>query len=130
MKKDSRETIIIIEDEEDIRAFASRVLELEGYRVLQAGDGDEGLRLARGNKVALVLLDLRLPGRDGRVILSQMKSDPELSSIPVVVFTASAAAQQRNQALAVGAADYLVKPLSANSLKESIARVLRHKRRH
>jgi CheY-like chemotaxis protein len=130
VKKDSRETIIIIEDEEDIRAFASRVLELEGYRVLQAGDGDEGLRLARGNKVALVLLDLRLPGRDGRVILSQMKSDPELSSIPVVVFTASAAAQQRNQALAVGAADYLVKPLSANSLKESIARVLRHKRRH
>ena len=130
MKKDSRETIIIIEDEEDIRAFASRVLELEGYRVLQAGDGDEGLRLARGNKVALVLLDLRLPGRDGRVILSQMKSDPELSSIPVVVFTASAAAQQRNQALAVGAADYLIKPLSANSLKESIARVLRHKRRH
>jgi CheY-like chemotaxis protein len=130
VKKDSRETIIIIEDEEDIRAFASRVLELEGYRVLQAGDGDEGLRLARGNKVALVLLDLRLPGRDGRVVLSQMKSDPELSSIPVVVFTASAAAQQRNQALAEGAADYLVKPLSANSLKESIARVLRHKRRH
>jgi CheY-like chemotaxis protein len=129
VKKDSGETILIIEDEDDIRTFASRVLEFEGYRVLQAGDGDEGLRLARQGGISLVLLDLRLPGRDGRVVLSQMKSDPELSLIPVVVFTASAAAQQRSQALAGGAADYLVKPLSATSLRESIARILRHKRR-
>lgn len=124
-KKGNRATILIIEDEDDIRTFASRVLELEGYRVLQAGDGDEGLRLARGNQVALVLLDLRLPGRDGWAVLSQMKSDPELSSIPVVVFTASAGVPQQSRALAGGAADYLVKPLSATSLRKSIARVLR-----
>jgi len=125
VKKGSRATVLIIEDEVNIRTFASRVLELEDYHVLQASDGDEGLRLVRGNQVALVLLDLRLPGRDGWVVLSQMKSDPELSSIPVVVFTASAAAQQRSQALAGGAADYLVKPLSATSLRKSIARILR-----
>jgi len=125
VKKGSRATILIIEDEDDIRTFASRVLELEGYQVLQAGDGDEGLKLARGNQIALVLLDLRLPGRDGWAVLSQMKSDPELSSMPVVVFTASAATQQRSQALAGGAADYLVKPLSATSLRKSIARILR-----
>jgi len=130
VKKGSRATILIIEDEDDIRTFASRVLELEGYRMLQASDGDEGLRLARGNQVALVLLDLRLPGHDGWAVLSQMKGDPKLSSIPVVVFTASAAAQQRSQALAGGAADYLVKPLSATSLRESIARILRQKRRY
>jgi len=125
VKKGSRATILIIEDEDDIRTFASRVLELEGYRVFQAGDGDEGLKLVRGSQVALVLLDLRLPRRDGWAVLSQMKNDPELSSIPVVVFTASAAAQQRSQALAGGAADYLVKPLSATSLRKSIARILR-----
>jgi len=124
-KKGNRATILIIEDEDDIRTFASRVLELEGYRVLQAGDGDEGLRLARGNQVALVLLDLRLPGRDGWAVLSQMKNDPELSPIPVVVFTASAGVPQQSRALAGGAADYLVKPLSATSLRKSIARVLR-----
>jgi adenylate cyclase len=124
-KKGNRATILIIEDEDDIRTFASRVLELEGYRVLQAGDGDEGLKLARGNQVAMVLLDLRLPGRDGWAVLSQMKSDPELSSIPVVVFTASAGVPQQSRALAGGAADYLVKPLSATSLRESIARILR-----
>jgi len=124
-KKGSRATILIIEDEDDIRTFASRVLELEGYRVFQAGDGDEGLRLARGNQVTMVLLDLRLPGRDGWAVLSQMKSDPELSSIPVVVFTASAGVPQKSRALAGGAADYLVKPLSATSLRKSIARILR-----
>jgi adenylate cyclase len=129
-KKGNRATILIIEDEDDIRTFASRVLELEGYRVLQAGDGDEGLRLARGNQVALVLLDLRLPGRDGWAVLSQMKDDPELSSIPVVVFTASAGVPQQSRALAGGAADYLVKPLSATSLREPIARILRQKRKH
>jgi adenylate cyclase len=125
VKKGSRATILIIEDEDDIRAFASRVLELEGYRVLQAGDGDEGLKLARGNQIALVLLDLRLPGHDGWAVLSQMKSDPELSSIPVVVFTASAGVPQQSRALAGGAADYLVKPLSATSLRKSITRILR-----
>jgi adenylate cyclase len=130
VKKGNRATILIIEDEDDIRTFASRVLELEGYRVLQAGDGDEGLRLARGNQVALVLLDLRLPGRDGWAVLSQMKDDPELSSIPVVVFTASAGVPQQSRALAGGAADYLVKPLSATSLREPIARILRQKRKH
>jgi adenylate cyclase len=124
-KKGSRATILIIEDEDDIRTFASRVLELEGYRVLQASDGDEGLKLARGNQVALVLLDLRLPGRDGWAVLSQMKDDPELSSIPVVVFTASAGVPQQSRALAGGAADYLVKPLSATSLRKAIARILR-----
>jgi len=124
-KKGNRATILIIEDEDDIRTFASRVLELEGYRVLQAGDGDEGLRLARGNQVAMVLLDLRLPGRDGWAVLIQMKSDPELSPIPVVVFTASAGVPQQSRALAGGAADYLVKPLSATSLRKSIARILR-----
>lgn len=119
-----RETILVIEDEPEIRGFASRVCELEGYRVLQAEDGDAGLRLAEKNRVSLVLLDLRLPGHDGWAVLKQLKSNPELSSIPVVVFTASAAASQRNRALAAGASDYLVKPLSADRLRKAIASAL------
>lgn len=123
-EKHNRETILVIEDEPEIRDFAARVCELEGYRVLQAEDGDTGLRLAEKNRVSLVLLDLRLPGHDGWAVLKQLKSDPELSSIPVVVFTASAAASQRNRALAEGATDYLVKPLSAANLIKAIASAL------
>jgi len=125
VKKRETKTVLIIEDEADIRNFASRVLELEGYRVLQAADGDEGLRLARKSPVALVLLDLKLPGCDGWVVLTELKSAPALSTIPVILFTASAAVTQRDRALSIGAADYLVKPLSAASLRESVSRILR-----
>jgi CheY-like chemotaxis protein len=100
------------------------VLELEGYHVIQAADADEGLRLVRKRQVALVLLDLRLPGRDGWVVLAELKSEPALSAIPVIMFTASAGAPQRDRALSMGAADYLVKPLSVASLKQSVAHIL------
>ena len=116
--------ILIIEDEAEVLHFASRVLELEGYHVLQAKDTKEGMRLIREGRIGLVLLDLRLPRCDGWAVLKQLKSDPELSSIPVVVFTASAAVSQRNRALAEGASDYLVKPLSAARLRKAVASAL------
>jgi CheY-like chemotaxis protein len=128
-RKGEPKTVLIIEDEAEVRNFASRVLELEGYRILQAKDGDEGLRLVRRGGISLVLLDLKLPRGDGWVVLEQVKKEPELSSIPVIVFTASVAEPQRERALAMGAADYLVKPLSAATLRESVARILRQKRR-
>ena len=122
--RDDIKTVLIIEDEADILNFASRVLELEGYHILQAKDSDEGLRLVRESQVALVLLDLRLPGHDGWWVLDQMKKEPELSAILVIVFTVSAAVSQRDRALSMGAVDYLVKPLSATSLHKAVARAL------
>jgi len=114
--------VLVIEDEAEIRRFAHRVLDLEGYQVLEAENGDEGLRLVKGTRgLSLVLLDLRLPGRDGWVVLGEMKSDPKLSAIPVVIFSASAAEWQRSKALDMGAAGYLVKPLDAASLKQAVA---------
>jgi DNA-binding response OmpR family regulator len=101
------------------------VLELEGYRVLQAEHGDAGLRLARSIRVDLILLDLRMPERDGWSVLEEVKSDMELMAIPVVVFTASVAESQREKALRMGAANYLVKPMSAASLNEAVTHILR-----
>ena len=127
VKKFKGKTVLIIEDDADIRNFAKRVLELEGYDVLQAETGREGLRLAREGKVNLVLLDLRLPDDSGWVILEQIKSEPLISAVPVIVFTASIGEPQKERALGRGAADYLVKPLGANDLKNAVARVLRRK---
>ena len=123
-----RKTVLIIEDEADVRNFASRVLELEGYRVLQAGDSEEGMRLVREGLISLVLLDLRLPGHDGWSVLRQLKNEPKLSSVPVVVFTASAGVSQRERAFSMGAADYLIKPLSAARLRKAVAHILPQKR--
>lgn len=124
MKRREAKTLLIMEDEPEVRNFASRVLELEGYRVLQAETGDEGLRLLNRGGISLVLLDLRLPNIDGWWVLRQMKRKSGLSAIPVIVFTASAMKRQRDRALAMGAADYLVKPLSAASLHKAVSRIL------
>ena len=127
-KHDEKKTILVIDDEADARQFTSRVLELEGYCVLTAEDGDEGLRLARERKLDLILLDLKLPGRDGLSVLKEMKSQLRLSVIPVVMFTASAGASQKKKALGLGAVDYLIKPLSAGSLREAVNSILSSKR--
>ena len=124
VKKRKIETILIIEDEVEVRNFASRVLELEGYHILQAKDSEEGMMLVKGVPVSLVLLDLRLPEHNGWEVLEQIKNEPEISEIPVIVFTASAGVLQQEKGLKMGATDYLVKPLSAARLRETVARVL------
>jgi DNA-binding response OmpR family regulator len=126
-KKKETRTVLIIEDEPDIQNFISRVLELEGYRVLKAGDSKSGLEIVRGNLVSLVLLDLRLPGPDGWSVLREMKQDMKLSRIPVVVLTAIAESAQRRRTMRMGATQYLIKPLSANRLSTTIAGILSQK---
>ena len=124
VKKRKIDTILIIEDEVEVRNFASRVLELEGYHILQAKDSEEGMMLVKVVPVSLVLLDLRLPEHNGWEVLEQIKNEPEISEIPVIVFTASAGGLQQEKGLRMGAIDYLVKPLSAACLRETVARVL------
>ena len=127
-KRCKTKTVLVIEDEVEVRNFACRVLELEGYHVLQAGDTEKGMRLLREGLINLVLLDLRLPRRNGWAVLEQIKREPGLSVIPVIVFTASAALSQREKALGMGAADYLVKPLSSARLRQAVAHTLCQKR--
>ena len=126
-KRQEAKTVLVIEDDAGVRDFASRVLKLEGYHVLQAKNGETGLKLVKEGQPALVLLDLRLPGRDGWAVVEEMRAEPELSAIPVIVFSASVEVSQREKALSVGVADYLVKPLSASTLRESVACALHWK---
>ena len=128
MKRNQRKSILVIEDEPEICEFASKVFELEGYEVLHALDGNEGLKLVREREYAMILLDLKLPELDGWVILEEIMADQELHRIPVVVLTATAEISQRNKAISMGVADYLVKPVSATRLKEIVTHVLRQER--
>lgn len=124
VEKGKVKTVLCVDDETDILVFACRVLELEGYRCLQATTGDEAFRTIENHEVHLVVLDLRLDENDGWAIMEQMKSDPKTSTIPVIVCTASFGEPQRERALNMGAADYLVKPLSAATLREAVVRIL------
>lgn len=123
-KKRQAKTILIIENEADIQKLFSRVLELEGYRVLKTDDGESGMVMIRENPVSLVLLDLRLPGRDGWSVLHEIRHDAELTKIPVVVITAVAETSQRKRTLRMGANKYLTKPVSAHSLAKTVASIL------
>jgi DNA-binding response OmpR family regulator len=118
------ETVLIIEDETEIQNFVSRVLELEGYQVLKASNGNTGMEIIRENPVSLVVLDLRLPGPDGWSILREIKGTPSYANIPVVVLTAVAESAQRRRTMRMGANQYLIKPLSAHSLSRTIATIL------
>jgi DNA-binding response OmpR family regulator len=116
--------ILVIEDEMDIQTFVAWLLALEGYEVNAVSTGEAGLEMARTGGANLMLLDLRLPGRDGWSVLAEMKADTELAGIPVVIFSASAAVPQKEKALEMGAVDYLVKPLSSETLRNCIKRAL------
>lgn len=124
MAESKTKTVLVVEDEAEIRHFVGRVLKLEGYRVLHAEDGATGLGLLKKTAVDLVLLDLRLPVRNGWSVMAHMKSEPGLATIPVIVFTASAGLSQHDQALRLGAAGYLIKPLGAKTLKRAVAALL------
>jgi CheY-like chemotaxis protein len=124
-KRQKNNTILVIEDDISIRTFACELLELEGYRVIQTATGQEGLKLLKKTQIALVLIDLRLPDISGWTVLEQIKSDPGISIIPVIVFTASTDVQKHDFALATGADDYLTKPLSAADLRDAVNRILK-----
>jgi CheY-like chemotaxis protein len=120
-----KKKVLVIEDEPDLRQLSVWLLQAEGYQALPAADGEEGLKIAREHQIDLVLLDIRMPGRYGWSILTEFKDAPELRDIPVILLTASADAGSKNKAIQMGAADYLIKPIDSEKLKECIARVLR-----
>jgi CheY-like chemotaxis protein len=104
--------------------FSSITLELEGYQIFQACDGDEGLKLAKETHFDLILLDLMLPVMDGWTVFEQMKNDPELSVIPIVVFSAAVEQANQDKAVEMGAADFLLKPLTAGELRDTVKKLL------
>lgn len=102
--------ILIVEDDSRVRRFLVPLLEDQGYRVLSAGEGATGSRLARNHNPDLVLLDLGLPDQDGLDVLTDFRA---WSRRPVVVLSARSQEKEKVRALDAGADDYLTKPFGA-----------------
>jgi DNA-binding response OmpR family regulator len=115
--------VLVIDDERDLRRFSAWVLEAEGYLALQAADGESGLAIARQEHPDVILLDIKLPDRYGWTVLEDIKASPQLNDIPVVIFTASADVVYKSTAEKMKAADFLVKPVSAQALRECIRKI-------
>jgi signal transduction histidine kinase/ActR/RegA family two-component response regulator len=113
--------ILVVDDEPNIAQLFRHLLEKEGHTVVITGRGLDVLPLARREQPDLILLDLILPDADGFVVLNQLKQDPATRPIPVVV---TSIVDEKERGLALGAAEYLVKPISDNQLLSSVQRAL------
>ena len=111
-------TILIVEDEPRIVAFLAKGLKRAGYQTKSVSDGREALPLTTSGEFDLILLDLGLPGLDGTSVLSATRSQG--IHTPVIVVTAVSGDEEREQALSLGANDYITKPFSFRTLLGSI----------
>lgn len=125
----SQDTILIIDDDRDLRGLMAEYLEIEGFHVATASGGEEGLRLARQVRPSAITLDVDMPGMDGWDVLTQLKADPALSRTPVVMLTGRGNERTAVQALRQGVDDYLMKgDISASTLLRTLLGVLEKER--
>src|ERR1700693_2643684 len=123
MMTQDRGLILLIEDEPQVRRFLRASLQSEGYRLVEAETGEDGLRQAATCNPELVLLDLGLPDLDGLEVIKKLR---EWTRLPIIILSARGQDQDKIRALDLGADDYLTKPFSAGELLARIRVGLRH----
>jgi DNA-binding response OmpR family regulator len=116
--------ILVADDEEDVLMLCRVNLEFEGFEVSDAPNGQTAIDVARDRRPDLLLLDVMMPVKDGWETLTEMKADPELRKIPIVMLTAKVQEEDQFRALAAGAADYVTKPFHPTSLVRTVRTVL------
>lgn len=109
-------TILIAEDDPDIRDLVAFRLERSGWTVVEAGDGQAAIDLARSHRPDVAIIDWMMPVKSGLEVITELRSDPDLASIPVLILSARAQEQDIVQGFTTGANDYLTKPFSPNEL--------------
>ncbi len=116
--------ILVIEDDPAISRLVDYSLRHEGYEVIQASNGLEGIRKAHDERPDLVILDVMLPGLDGFEICHRLKSGQDTARLPILMFSAKAQEIDKNTGLKVGADDYLPKPASPTEIVNRVEKLL------
>ncbi len=122
---DTKRRLLYIEDEQEMIDLVRLILNRRGFEIIGANGGREGLEAVRQLKPDLVLLDLMMPDMDGWDVYQQMKADPALANIPVIVVTAKAQSIDKVLGLHIARVDdYISKPFSPQELVDSVEKVL------
>jgi two-component system alkaline phosphatase synthesis response regulator PhoP len=116
--------ILIIEDDPATSRLIDYSLRHEGYQVLRASNGLEGIRKVREEKPDLLILDVMLPGMDGYEICHSLRSHPDTASLPILMFSAKAQGIDKDTGLKVGADDYLAKPADPAEIVKRVENLL------
>ena len=120
----ANELILIVEDNEKNLKLVRDVLRHTGYQTIEAGTGEDGVRLAKERGPALILMDIQLPGIDGITALGQLRADPATRAIPVIAVTASALTQDRKKIMAAGFDGYQTKPIRVREFMDVVRQTL------
>jgi DNA-binding response OmpR family regulator len=111
-----KDVVLVVEDDPIIRSNISEMLELEGYKILQAANGEEAILIIKSKKIDLIVSDWIMPKMDGANLLINLKSSKLTRSIPFIILTAKSLMEDKLNALELGADDFLIKPFSAKEL--------------
>ena len=120
----ANELILIVEDNEKNLKLVRDVLQYRGYQTIEAGTGEEGVRLAKERHPDLVLMDIQLPGIDGITALGQLRADASTRLIPVIAVTASAMTHDRKKIMAAGFDGYQSKPIKVREFMDAVREML------
>ena len=121
---DSEADVLLVEDTEDNRQMMRRLLELSGYKVVEAINGKEAIEAASRLHPRIILMDLSLPFVDGLAATRRIRALPGLNKVPIVAVSAHDTADFHSEALAAGCDAYITKPIDYSELEELIARLL------
>lgn len=121
----AKESVLVVDDEEDILELVKFNLGREGYKVTTVGSGETALRAARARTPDLIVLDLMLPGVDGLEVCRALKSDPQTREIPILMMSAKGEEADIVSGLELGADDYVTKPFSPRVLVARVRALLR-----
>jgi two-component system cell cycle response regulator DivK len=116
--------ILVVEDQEDNRQILRDLLGSAGYDMIEAGNGEDAVRIATAERPDLILMDIQLPTMDGYEATRRIKADPALKAIPVIVVTSYALGGDEEKARAAGCDDYVSKPYSPRALLAKIKQYL------
>jgi len=116
--------ILYIEDNRDNRVLVKRVLEVEGYEVVEAEDGWVGLRAAQTQRFDLILVDINLPEVDGYEVTARLKQLETAQDVPIIAITANVMKGDREKTLAAGCSGYIQKPIDVDLLPMQVAAFL------
>ena len=116
--------ILIVEDQEDNRTILRDVLSTVGYELIEALNGEDGVKLAQNERPDLILMDIQLPKMDGYEATQQIKSIAELKTVPIIAVTSYALSGDEAKARAAGCDGYIAKPFSPRELLAKIRKYL------
>ena len=120
----SRPTIMVVEDDADSRFMMKTLLEMKGYRVLEAESGEAAISTAEAEQPGLILMDLQLPRLNGFAVTRHVRQHDLLRTIPIILISGHEPVQHRRLALAAGCDEFLHKPIDFGLLEETLSRLL------